>query len=429
MTRSTRRAVLLGLGTISLAGCLSDSDEKPGDGTGVYDPGTGGNETTDGQNGSESGGENTDSLEDLAPVWTYEVGTWLDTAVDGVVYGREDFMHGSGGFVALEAETGDRLWAYGEANGYSSFTRPLVDDGLYAGYGDDAIGSGSGRLHALDLDGTERWTLDTGSVYHQPRLWNGTIYVGSDDGNVWAVDAESGDTVWSKSVDGEDDHPVDPRVEAVADGVVYVTKYGEFLAFEADTGDEQWHHDLGDDRVRTFHLADDGDGTTDPEAIYYSTYDAVGRLTNGESDWTTTLESAVAVHALEDDSLVVTFGYAIGVLDPADGNLRWSIEREEKGSLALTADGILLATDENEVSLRSLDGSERWTTPIENEIERLYPAQDALYVVTETGLVRLTRAGEIEATASIPDVRSLVVDDLVIVGAREKTYGLERSLE
>jgi outer membrane protein assembly factor BamB len=46
------------------------------------------------------------------------------------------------------------------------------------------------------------------------------VYVGSDDGNVYALDAASGTKKWAYPIGGMDSSP------AVADGVVYVGALG-----------------------------------------------------------------------------------------------------------------------------------------------------------------------------------------------------------
>lgn len=49
--------------------------------------------------------------------------------------------------------------------------------------------SGDNRIHALDADsGDEIWTVMTGGAVHSsPAVVDGTPYVGSDDGTVYAL--------------------------------------------------------------------------------------------------------------------------------------------------------------------------------------------------------------------------------------------------
>src|SRR3712207_4526706 len=62
-----------------------------------------------------------------------------------------------------------------------------------------------------------KWKFPTGHrVVASPVMNDGVIYFGSDDGNIYAVDAESGRQLWRTATRG----PV-PCTPAVADGVVY----------------------------------------------------------------------------------------------------------------------------------------------------------------------------------------------------------------
>ena len=69
-----------------------------------------------------------------------------------------------------------------------------------------------------------------------PVIANKKIYFGSDDGNIYAIDAESGREIWERSTKG----PV-PSTPAIAGGIVYATSYdGNFYAFNAETGALKW---------------------------------------------------------------------------------------------------------------------------------------------------------------------------------------------
>ena len=62
------------------------------------------------------------------------------------------------------------------------------------------------------------------------------IYFGSDDGNVYAVDAQTGLQIWKTATRG----PV-PCTPAIANGVVYVGSYdGKFYALDQKTGAVKW---------------------------------------------------------------------------------------------------------------------------------------------------------------------------------------------
>ena len=90
-----------------------------------------------------------------------------------------------------------------------------------------------------------RWAFPTGNrVISSPVMAGNTLYFGSDDGNVYAVDAASGRQVWKRATKG----PV-PATPAVADGTVYVGSYdGRFYALSAETGSMRWKFTTGGER-------------------------------------------------------------------------------------------------------------------------------------------------------------------------------------
>ena len=63
------------------------------------------------------------------------------------------------------------------------------------------------------------WSFPTGApvIYSSPAVADGVVYVGSQDGNVYALDAATGTEAWSFATGGAVD-----SAPAVADGVVYV---------------------------------------------------------------------------------------------------------------------------------------------------------------------------------------------------------------
>ena len=78
-----------------------------------------------------------------------------------------------------------------------------------------------------------KWKFPTGDRIVSSPVWSDdTIYFGGDDGNIYAVDAESGRQLWKHATGG----PA-PSTPAVIDGVVYTVSYdGKLHALDARTG-------------------------------------------------------------------------------------------------------------------------------------------------------------------------------------------------
>src|SRR4029453_8716457 len=112
----------------------------------------------------------------------------------------------------------------GFSQAQSMFRGDPAHSGVYAG-------QGPRQLHRL------KWKFATGNrIVSSPVMDNKKIYFGSDDGNVYAIDAESGREIWKRSTRG----PV-PSTPAVAGGIVYVTSYDRnFYALNAETGALKW---------------------------------------------------------------------------------------------------------------------------------------------------------------------------------------------
>ncbi len=82
-----------------------------------------------------------------------------------------------------------------------------------------------------------KWKFPTGDrIMSSPVKHDKILYFGSDDGNIYAVDSETGRQVWKRTTGG----PV-PCTPAVANGMVYAVSYdGKFYALDAATGAIKW---------------------------------------------------------------------------------------------------------------------------------------------------------------------------------------------
>lgn len=121
-------------------------------------------------------------------------------------------------------------WSY--ATGGSIETSPVVVNGVVY------VGSGDGNLYALRATtGKKVWAYSTGAAIHSsPAVANSIVYIGSDDHNLYAVDEASGKKLWSFGASA-----AIRSSPTVINGVVYVGSDDRNLyAVDATTGKELW---------------------------------------------------------------------------------------------------------------------------------------------------------------------------------------------
>jgi outer membrane protein assembly factor BamB len=91
------------------------------------------------------------------------------------------------------------------------------------------------------------WSYTTGAaVPFSPAVVNGVVFVGSNDGNIYALKASTGSKVWSNGGEGS---------PAVGNGDVYVGQ-GSISALSAATGALLWSSRTNDGSVAAYTLAD-----------------------------------------------------------------------------------------------------------------------------------------------------------------------------
>jgi outer membrane protein assembly factor BamB len=90
-----------------------------------------------------------------------------------------------------------------------------------------------------------KWKFPTGNrIVASPVIEGKLIYFGSDDGNVYAADSETGRQIWKTKTRG----PVS-ATPAVSNGMLYIGSYdGNFYALNAETGELKWKFATGGER-------------------------------------------------------------------------------------------------------------------------------------------------------------------------------------
>lgn len=101
---------------------------------------------------------------------------------------------------------------------------------------------------------TPRWEFVTdGSVRSSPAVIDGTVYVGSDDGSLYAIDAETGAERWAADTDG----PIRSSPAVLGETVYVGSDDHAVYAFDTSSGETRWTFET-DDKVRSSPMVSDG---------------------------------------------------------------------------------------------------------------------------------------------------------------------------
>lgn len=268
-------------------------------------------------------------------LWVFPInGRVLDAAA--VSNGRV-FVGGAefGDLYALRASDGKELWHIADFSGGGA---TVVGDVVY-------VGNLANQLCAIGAeDGHELWCFDAGHPLNDiyvPAVVNRTVYAGSTDGNVYAVDAATGDLLWSYATNGYVDGP------AVVDGVVYAPSWDNNLyALDSATGVLLWKFATGGFVTCTPAVAD---GVVYLGSNGGNVY-ALDAFTGTELWSTLTGPCFGSSPALANGVVFIGGDDNVYALDAATGKLLWSYATGNTvQSSPAVADGVVYvgSTDEN----------------------------------------------------------------------------------
>ncbi|MFW5907989.1 MAG: PQQ-binding-like beta-propeller repeat protein [Candidatus Natronoplasma sp.] len=223
------------------------------------------------------------------------------------------------------------------------------------------IGSRDGNLYAVNQDGREEWSFNTGDlVTSSPTVSdNGLVYIGSRDGNLYAVN-QDGREEWSFSTG----FWIESSPAVAEDGTIYVASYdGNLYALDQD-GNEKWSYELGGDPFSSPAIGPNG-------AVYIGSDN--GNLyaveEDGSEKWTSPIGDFVRSSPAVSSDGTVYVGSGSGSLYAldSDGSERWSFDTgdEISSSPAIGPNGtIYIGSDNGNLYAVEEDGSEKWSTPL-----------------------------------------------------------------
>jgi outer membrane protein assembly factor BamB len=309
----------------------------------------------------------------------------LDAANTGYAPDRQ--APTAGASVAWSVDTGEWVGA-----------GPVVADGTVF------FGSDDQRVYAVDAEsGTVRWTRDVAGSPSTPSVIDGTVYVGSFDGNLYALSAADGTVEWTAETNGYDPFGT---ATTVADGTVYAGRLDSGLyAVSTADGTVEWTYDAGG-TVDAAPAVADGRVYLGSDSGRVAALDAAA----GTERWTVETDDIVRVGPAVTDGVVYVGGDdgLLRALDAADGTERWTHEFAEgvRASPAVSGDTVYAASQTGVVTaLAAADGEQRWTQQVFGTFAPPVVVGDHLYVGSATGTVSAldTATGRVAWTLETDD--------------------------
>eukprot|EP00038_Savillea_parva_P009598 m.184630 g.184630 ORF g.184630 m.184630 type:complete len:393 (-) comp16184_c0_seq1:17-1195(-) len=278
--------------------------------------------------------------------------------------------------VVWQESVGDGVQHY-----FSRLTPAIYNDVVY-------VANREGEVEALSLEnGDTLWQTD---VRENPAFWPwettesaklsggilqayGKIFVGSEHGYLTALDRETGEIVWRKTMPGEV-----LAKPAAGDGLIFVNLgSGKLLAVHPDTGEERWSFEQ---EVPPLTLRGQSSPTVANGGVLLGL--ETGKLSvliseNGYSAWSAEIASPKGASEFErlvdvDTQALISGPYAYAIayngnlaaVDIRSGNVVWKREYSSYRDLSMESQSIYVVDSDGVVyGLDKASGIERWSQP------------------------------------------------------------------
>lgn len=228
------------------------------------------------------------------------------------------------------------------------------------------VGSADWNLYAINQDGTEKWNFSTSAnVRSSPAIdSDGTIYVGSFDTNIYAIKSD-GTEKWNFSTGG----PLTSSPTIGPDGTIYVGSRDNSLYALNPDGSEKWNFTTADIILSSAAIGDDG-------TIYVGSAD--GKLyainPDGTKKWAFSTDSYIhsSPAVANDGTIYVGDGrgklYAIS----PNGSEEWSFDtgnyRTNPSPAIGSAGTVYIGSANGNLYAINKNGTEKWTFSTGGEV-------------------------------------------------------------
>ncbi len=255
------------------------------------------------------------------------------------------FLSYDGIFYAVDAPTGAPKWSFKTA-GEQQYKAPgihgllpadqIISDDWDIYQSSPAIanghiyfGSGDGNVYALDaMTGNELWRFKTGDVVHSsPAVNDGMIFIGSWDRNMYALDASSGKEIWRFTTGSDTIYHNQIGIQGsplISDSLLYFgCRDSHIYCLNKYTGHEKWRFDAkGSWVIATPTLLDNKLYAATSDSHRFLILDPLtGKVLSENDTKTYVFGSPVTTEGIV---YVPTFGGALMAFDAQTAKLLWT---------------------------------------------------------------------------------------------------------
>lgn len=357
----------------------------------------------------------------LTRLWTIDVGDGssrkgrvLSSPV--VAGGRLFVMDGENRITAYDANSGSRVWSHtvrveskgktreGRANIFERVTNPFnfgdtggtdresVGGGIAAADGKLYVTSGLGVIEALDAQtGQSIWRKRLATPMHSaPTVSNGRLFAVSDDNELFAVNAATGDVIWTYQGIVESARMLTAPSPAVVDDVIIAPfASGELVALRVQNGVVLWQDALSASGQLTplSSLNDIASGPVIADGYVIATAQSgvisAFDLRNGQRVWSQPAGSLGYPWVAGDFVYTVTTGGEVACLSKTSGAVVWTkqlqaFKKEKKRKDRIAWAGPLLIGEQ--LLTVSSRGQAVELNPYSGEIIREFKLGDPVFV-------------------------------------------------
>ena len=187
-------------------------------------------------------------------IFSFFIATWQlslgnSIAADWPLYRGDDRATGCATEKITLPESLKSVWEYRPESGWFQASPVIVDSTVYVGSSDDG-------MLAVNLDdGKLRWkyAVEYGvlapAAYHKDAIGNESLFFGDTDGTLHVVDAKDGKLRWKFATKGPIDNS--PNIDRKTDRVLVGSQDGSLYALETATGKLVWEY-KAEDQIRCF---------------------------------------------------------------------------------------------------------------------------------------------------------------------------------